>query len=70
MLAMPVEGHDLAQKQIELVRGHEPFEELPEIPVVEHIADIEDDGACAAPTRRRRDQPWRALKRRLVLLIT
>ena len=70
MLDVPFESHDIAQKQLKLVRGHELFEELLQIPVVEHIADIEDDGPCATASRSRYDQPWRALKRRLVLLIT
>jgi len=38
--------------------------EVARVPVVEDVADIEDDGGD------RRAQPWRALKRRLVLLMT
>jgi hypothetical protein len=35
------------------------------VPTVEDVADVEDDGD--GPAGR---QPWRALKRRLVLLMT
>jgi hypothetical protein len=36
------------------------------IPAVENVADVEDDGGRLG----RRIQPWRALKRRFVLLMT
>ena len=39
-------------------------EEAVGIPAVKDIADVEDDG------RNARAQPWRALKRRFVLLMT
>jgi hypothetical protein len=52
--------------QARLIVGDLPGEECVGIPTVKDVADIEDDGG-----RRLADgQPWRALKRRLVLLMT
>ena len=64
MLEVPFGGNDITQKPIELRRfGDQLRIEVTRAPVVENVADVEDDG-------RGLDQPWRALKRRLVLLIT
>ena len=42
------------------------LEETSRFPVIEDVADIEDDGR----RRSHPDQPWRALNLRLVLLMT
>jgi hypothetical protein len=80
VLEMPVVGDDVAQERIErLTRGDETLVQDPRIPMVEDAADIEDDGRRAdivypgtPPNSARRGlaQPWRALNRRLVLLMT
>jgi hypothetical protein len=65
VLEMPVDRDDLAQERIErLTRWDETLVQEPRVPVVEDAADVEDDGG--RPGR----QPWRALKRRFVLLMT
>ena len=65
VLEMPVYRDDVAQERIErLTRRDETLVQEPRVPVVEDAADVEDDGG------RRLDQPWRALKRRFVLLMT
>ena len=48
------------------VVGDLPDEESVRIPAVQDVADVEDDGGGSGDAR----QPWRALKRRLVLLMT
>jgi hypothetical protein len=54
----------LDEAQDGLVIGELPREEGLGIPAVEDVAEVEDDGfRCVV-------QPWRALKRRLVLLMT
>jgi hypothetical protein len=40
--------------------------EVTDVPVIENAADVEDDGVDVAG----RCQPWRALNRRFVLLMT
>jgi hypothetical protein len=66
MLEMPLGGDDMAQEIVELGRlVDQLLIEEAGIPVVKDIADIEDDGMGT-----QRLQPWRALKRRFVLLIT
>jgi hypothetical protein len=62
---VPFPQADLVDEaQARLVLGQLPGEEAFGIPAVKDVADVEDDGGDA------RAQPWRALKRRLVLLIT
>ena len=66
VLEMPVVRDDVAQERIERpIVVDQALVEEPWAPVVQDPADIEDDGRG-----RRVAQPWRALKRRLVLLIT
>ena len=66
MLEMPLVGDNVVQERIErLTRGDETLVEEPRVPLVEDATDVEDDGSRAG-----RLQPWRALKRRLVLLMT
>ena len=66
MLEMPVGRDDLAQERIErLTLGDETLVEEPGVPIVQNPADVEDDGRGS-----RLAQPWRALKRRFVLLMT
>jgi hypothetical protein len=48
-----------------LVLGELAGEEALGVPPVEDVADVEDDGGRSFAA-----QPWRALKRRLVLLMT
>jgi hypothetical protein len=66
MLEMPFGRDDIAQERVErrpIV--DQRLVEIAGIPVVQDMPDIEDDGM-----RTQGLQPWRALKRRLVLLIT
>jgi hypothetical protein len=66
MLEMPVGGDDIAQERIERpIIIDQALVENPRIPVVQDATDVEDDGG-----RSRAGQPWRALKRRFVLLMT
>ncbi len=66
MLEMPVDRDDVAQERIERpIVVDQALVEDPRIPVVQDATDVEDDGG-----RSRLAQPWRALKRRLVLLMT
>ena len=66
MLEVPVVRHDVAQERVERpIVVDQAFVEEPRTPVVQDPADIEDDGRGQLIA-----QPWRALKRRLVLLIT
>jgi hypothetical protein len=63
---MPLGRDDARQEFVERIRLVEMLcVEAAKIPVVQNIADVEDDG-----TGRDRIQPWRALKRRFVLLMT
>ena len=67
MLEMPVLRDDRRQERVErpFVVEQAPVED-PRIPIVQDVSDVEDD-------RRRMtaaNQPWRALKRRFVLLMT
>ena len=66
VLEMPFGRDDMAQEMIQPGRivDQSPVEEAG-IPFIQNIADIENDGARTART-----QPWRALKRRFVLLMT
>ena len=65
VLEMPFRRDDIAQERIErLTLWDETLVEEPGAPIVEDVADVEDDG------RPRAVQPWRALKRRFVLLMT
>jgi hypothetical protein len=66
VLEVPVGGDDIAQERIErpIVRDQALVED-PRIPVVQDATDVENDGG-----RREGVQPWRALKRRFVLLMT
>ena len=83
MLEMPFRRDDGAEKPVELrAIGNEFAVEVANVPIVKDIADIEDDGPdwrSGTASRRRAPffrfgkrslQPWRALKRRLVLLMT
>jgi hypothetical protein len=66
VLEVPVMRHDIAQERVERpIVVDQALVEEPWAPVVQDPADIEDDGRG-----QRVAQPWRALKRRLVLLIT
>ena len=56
----------LDEAQARVIVGDLPGEECIGIPTVKDVADIEDDGG----RRLAKGQPWRALKRRLVLLMT
>lgn len=65
VLEVPLVRDDVAQKRGErLIIGDKALVQEPRVPIVEDAADIEDDGPGRKP------QPWRALKRRLVLLMT
>ena len=44
------------------------FVEIARVPLIQHHADVENDSAGRA--RAHPVQPWRALKRRFVLLMT
>jgi hypothetical protein len=66
MLEMPVGGDDIAQERIERpIVLDQALVQDPRIPVVQDATDVENDGG-----RRGAAQPWRALKRRFVLLMT
>ena len=66
MLEMPLGRQDVAQERVErLTLGDEALVQEPWVPVVENATDVEDDGGRASDA-----QPWRALKRRFVLLMT
>jgi hypothetical protein len=66
VLEMPVGRDDIAQERIERpIVIDQALVEDPRIPVVQDATDVEDDGG-----RSRAGQPWRALKRRFVLLMT
>lgn len=66
VLAVPVEGDDSVQEMLERRRiGDQAGVEMPGMPVEQDEADVEDDGP-----KRLGAQPWRALKRRFVLLMT
>ena len=66
MLEMPLLGADIAQEYVQrlIIADEAPVEDLG-VPVVQDVADVEDNG-----NRPHQDQPWRALKRRFVLLMT
>ena len=66
-LVPAVEVDSSMNSQARRIVGDLPDEEGVGIPAVKDVADVEDDGAS---TVTRGDQPWRALKRRLVLLMT
>ena len=68
-LVPAIEVDILDEAQARLIVGDLPDEEGVGIPAVKDVADVEDDGASSAGHARER-QPWRALKRRLVLLMT
>ena len=73
VLGVPVERQHLAHQAIEPRGiGDVAREEGARVPVDKHIADVEDHrgGAGGRWGGRHPDQPWRALKRRLVLLMT
>ena len=66
MLKMPIGCDDITQKHLErLIVADQTLVEEPGVPIKQDPPDIENDGG--RPTH---PQPWRALKRRLVLLIT
>jgi hypothetical protein len=46
--------------------GESALVEACRVPAVKDVADVEDDGGRSGPA----GQPWRALKRRFVLLMT
>ena len=65
VLEVPVARDDMAEEPVELGRvGDQPSVKVAGVPVVQDMADVEDDGPRAAR------QPWRALNRRFVLLMT
>jgi len=62
---VPITRDHVRQEAVELLRiGDQLRVKMPEVPVEQDVADVEDDGLRALA------QPWRALNRRLVLLIT
>ena len=66
VLEMPIDRDDIAQERIERpIVLDQALVQDPRIPVVQDATDVEDDGG-----RRGAAQPWRALKRRFVLLMT
>lgn len=65
VLKMPFMRDDIAQERVErLTLGDEALIQESRVPIVKDAADVENDRGGTLP------QPWRALKRRLVLLIT
>lgn len=65
MLAVPVEGDDTRDEILQRRRIRDQAGvEVPWVPVEQDVADVENDGP------ERVAQPWRALKRRFVLLMT
>ena len=74
MLEMPFGRNDMAEEPSTMhAIGDQSVIKRPDVPTIKHMADIENDstdlGAIPSADSDRR-QPWRALKRRLVLLIT
>jgi hypothetical protein len=66
VLEMPIDRDDITQERIERpIVLDQALVQDPRIPVVQDATDVEDDGG-----RREAVQPWRALKRRFVLLMT
>ena len=66
MLEVPVARDDLVQEPGEPVRIVDQLRiEVADIPVVQDVPDVENDGGRVSVA-----QPWRALKRRFVLLMT
>ena len=66
MLEMPFNRQNVAQERVErLTLRDEALVQEPGVPVVKDATDVEDDGGRASGA-----QPWRALKRRFVLLMT
>ena len=62
---MPFRRHDIAKKRVErLIVTDQALVRNPWVPVIQDIAAVEETAATAV------NQPWRALKRRLVLLMT
>ena len=79
MLEMPFRRHDVREEPIQPRRiGNQFAIESADVPTIEDIADVEHDRAdlrhrprtFTTFPREGRNQPWRALKRRLVLLMT
>ncbi|ARS28807.1 hypothetical protein KC8_16135 [Sphingomonas sp. KC8] len=65
VLAVPVEGDDTRDEILQRRRiGDQAGVEVPWVPVEQDVADVENDGPELVA------QPWRALKRRFVLLMT
>jgi len=66
MLEVPLDRQNVAQERVErLTSWDEALVQEPRVPVVKDATDVEDDGGRASVA-----QPWRALKRRFVLLMT
>ena len=66
VLEVPLDRNDIAQKRLErLIVIDQTLVQEPGAPVIQDPADVKDDGRGPA-----HGQPWRALKRRLVLLMT
>ena len=67
VLEMPFPGDDVAQKCCERpIIWDQALVEEPWVPIEQDVSDVEDDRRRT----QRRAQPWRALKRFWVLLIT
>jgi hypothetical protein len=65
MLEVPFGRNDGRAEALDLrLVGDQLAEQVAQVPLIEDPADVEDDGFDSVR------QPWRALKRRLVLLIT
>ncbi|XHS01628.1 hypothetical protein ACFB49_32360 [Sphingomonas sp. DBB INV C78] len=73
MLAVPFEGDDARKKILQRRRiGDQAGVEVAGMPVEQDMADVKDDrfGSLRDDGPERIAQPWRALKRRFVLLMT